>query len=349
MQPVVIDGSYGEGGGQILRTSLALSSLLLRPVEIYNIRAKRKNPGLQHQHLTAVKAVATITDAEVIGGELGSTRLVFTPRNLKCGDFSFDVGTAGSVSLVVQTILPVLTFAGCRSKVTIRGGTDVPMAPPVDYLSNVFLRLLKYMGVDASIKLVRRGHYPKGGGLIELVVEPAGRLKPVVWRERGAVVKISGVSHAVNLPRHVAERQARAAEEALKSLGVPVEITVEHRQDGLGPGSGVVLWAETDKGLVLGADALGERGKPAEAVGKEAAEKLLKEISSNAALDAHMGDMIMLYAALADGASEVTTSELTLHAKTNAYIIERFLPVKFTLRDARPAAISVNGVGFTRR
>lgn len=346
MQPVAIDGSFGEGGGQILRTSLALSGLLSKPVEVYNIRAKRRNPGLQHQHLTAVKAAAAITDAEVEGAALGSTRLLFAPRKLKCGEFSFDVGTAGSVGLVVQTILPMLAFAGCRSKVTIRGGTDVPMAPPVDYLNNVFLRLLRRLGVEASIRLIKRGHYPKGGGVVELIVEPVGKLKPAVWRERGAIVKISGVSHAVNLPRHVAERQARAAEEVLRSAGVPVEIAVEHRQDGLGPGSGIVLWAETDTGLVLGADALGERGKPAEAVGREAAEKLLREISSGAALDAHMGDMIMLYIALADGASEVTTSELTLHAKTNAYIIERFLPVKFSLKEVKPATISINGIGF---
>lgn len=349
MQPVAIDGAYGEGGGQILRTSLALSGLLLKPVEIYNIRAKRRNPGLQHQHLTAVKAAAAITNAEVEGAELGSTRLVFAPRGLRCGEFSFDVGTAGSVGLVIQTILPILAFAGCKSKTTIRGGTDVPMAPPVDYLNNVFLKLLRRLGVEASIRLIKRGHYPRGGGVVELVVEPAGKLRPAVWRERGAITKIYGISHAVNLPRHVAERQARAAEDVLRNLGVPVEITIEHRQDGLGPGSGIVLWAETDVGLALGADALGEKGKPAESVGREAAERLLKEISSGASLDAHMGDMIMLYIALADGASEITVSELTLHAKTNAYIIERFLPVKFELRDARPAVISVNGVGFAPR
>ncbi|AEA13318.1 RNA 3'-terminal-phosphate cyclase [Thermoproteus uzoniensis 768-20] len=346
MQAVTIDGSYGEGGGQILRTSLALSSLLLRPVEIYNIRAKRRNPGLQHQHLTAVRAAAALTDAEVAGAEIGSTRLVFSPRSRKCGEFSFDIGTAGSVGLVVQTVLPVLMFSRCRSKITIRGGTDVPMAPPVDYLANVMFKLLARMGVRASINLIRRGHYPRGGGLVELSVEPVERLAPVSWRERGDIRRVAGISHAVNLPRHVAERQAKAAEEALRGLGVPVEIAVEHRQDGLGPGSGVVLWAETDRGLVLGADALGERGKPAEAVGREAAEKLLREISSGAALDAHMGDMIMLYMALAEGPSEASVSEITSHSRTNAYIIERFLPVKFSLKDGRPAIISVNGVGF---
>ncbi|MEL9990958.1 MAG: RNA 3'-terminal phosphate cyclase [Thermoproteus sp.] len=348
MEPIRIDGSYGEGGGQILRTSLALAGLLLKPMEIYNIRAKRKNPGLQHQHLTAVKAVAAITNAEVHGGEIGSTRLLFVPRELKCGDFSFDIGTAGSVSLVIQTVLPLLAFSACRSKVVIRGGTDVPLAPPIDYLSNVTLRLLRLMGVNAAITLIRRGHYPRGGGLVELTVEPIARLKPAVWERRGEIVRIGGISHSVNLPRHVAERQARAAEEQLKRLGVPIEISIENRQDGLGPGSGIVLWAETDAGLVLGADALGERGKPAEAVGREAAKKLLREISSGGALDSHMGDMIMVYMALADGVSKSTVSELTMHAKTNAYVIERFLPVKFVLSEGRPALMSVAGVGFQR-
>jgi RNA 3'-terminal phosphate cyclase (ATP) len=346
MEAVAIDGSYGEGGGQILRTALALSSLLLRPVEIHNIRAKRRNPGLQHQHLTAVRAAAALTDADVGGAEIGSTRLTFSPRGRKCGEFSFDIGTAGSVGLVIQTVLPVLLFSRCRSKAVIRGGTDVPMAPPVDYIANVMFRLLAHMGARASIRLIKRGHYPRGGGLVELVVEPAGRLAPVSWRERGNITRIAGISHAVNLPRHVAERQAKAAEEALRGLGAPVEIAVEHRQDGLGPGSGVVLWAETDGGLVLGADALGERGKPAEAVGREAAEKLLREIASGAALDAHMGDMIMLYMALAEGPSEVAVSEITSHSRTNAYVIERFLPVKFSLGGGRPATISVTGIGL---
>ncbi|MEZ0247935.1 MAG: RNA 3'-terminal phosphate cyclase [Thermoproteus sp.] len=348
MEPVRIDGSYGEGGGQILRTSLALSGLLLKPMEIYNIRAKRKNPGLQRQHLTAVMATAAITNAEIRGGEIGSTRLLFVPKELKCGDFSFDIGTAGSISLVIQTVLPLLAFSSCRSKVVIRGGTDVPLAPPIDYLNGVTLRLLRLMGLNATITLVRRGHYPRGGGLVELAVEPVAKLKPVVWERRGEVVKIGGVSHSVNLPRHVAERQARAAEEQLKRLGVPIEISIENRQDGLGPGSGIVLWAETDAGLVLGADALGEKGKPAEAVGREAAEKLLREVSSGGALDSHMGDMIMIYMALADGAGRSSVSELTMHAKTNAYVIEQFLPVKFVLSEGRPAFISVTGVGFRR-
>lgn len=338
----------GEGGGQILRTALALSAISGRPFEIFNIRAKRKNPGLQHQHLTSVEAAAAVASAELEGARLGSTRLVFRPRGLKCGEFSFDVGTAGSITLVLQTLLPMLVFAPCPSKVRVRGGTDVPMAPPIDYFAGVVLKMLEPMGVRAELRLIRRGHYPRGGGLVELSVTPADELAAVRWLERGRPLRVAGVSHAVNLPRHVAERQAKAAEEALRGLGVPIGIEVEHREDGLGPGSGIVLWAETDKGMRIGADALGERGKPAEAVGREAAEKLSAELAAGAALDSHMGDMIVLYMALARGRSEVTASRLTSHLETNMFIVEQFLSVKFSYSGREPVKIAVDGIGLKR-
>lgn len=343
---IIIDGSYGEGGGQILRSSLALASILGKPFEIRNVRAKRRNAGLQHQHLTSVKAIATITNAALQGAELGSTTLFFKPGALKCGEFSFDVGTAGSITLVLQTILPALVFAPCPSTVRIRGGTDVPMAPPIDYYVNVVLRLLERLDVRARVKLLRRGHYPKGGGLVEAHVEPGGLLKPVAWTKRGHVKAVYGISHAVNLPRHVAERQARAAEEALRKLSVPIEIEVEHRSDGVGPGSGIVLWAETDGGLRIGSDSLGERGRPAEAVGREAAERLLDELATGASLDSHMGDMIVLFMALAEGVSTVSVSRRTAHLETNIYVIEKFLPVKFSYSGDSPVVISVEGIGL---
>ncbi|MFB6490751.1 MAG: RNA 3'-terminal phosphate cyclase [Thermoproteus sp. AZ2] len=348
MELVRIDGSLGEGGGQILRSALALSAISGRPLEIFNIRAKRRNPGLQHQHLTSVKAAAAVANAEMEGAELGSTRLLFRPRGIKCGEFSFDVGTAGSITLVLQTLLPMLVFAPCPSRVKIRGGTDVPMAPPVDYFTNVVLKALEPMGVRAELRLIRRGHYPRGGGLVELSTAPSDELAAVRWLERGRLLRVAGISHAVNLPRHVAERQAKAAEEALRGLGTPINIEVEHREDGLGPGSAIVLWAETDRGMRIGADALGERGKPAEAVGREAAEKLSAELATGAALDSHMGDMIVLYMALARGRSEVVASRLTSHLETNIFVVEQFLPVKFSYSGKEPVKIAVDGVGFKR-
>ncbi|ACB39854.1 RNA 3'-terminal phosphate cyclase [Pyrobaculum neutrophilum] len=344
---VRIDGSYGEGGGQILRTSIALSALLGKPVEIVNIRAKRANPGLQPQHLTGVSAAALLTDAEVEGAAKGSTRLFFKPKALKCGTFNIDIGTAGSISLVVQTLAPILLYAPCPTKLVITGGTDVAWAPPIDYMRFVFARYLTRFGARIAIELVKRGHYPRGGGKAVVQAEPAGRLRAVDSVEFGRPAKIAGVSHAVNLPPHVAERQARAAREALAKLGYAAEVEVEARNDGLGPGSGVVLWAESDVGNVVGGDALGERGKPAEEVGREAAEKLAAVLKAGASLDPHMADMVVLYMALAQGRSRLSTTEATMHLQTNIYIVEQFLPVKFKLERAGPRyIIEVEGVGY---
>ncbi|MEM0100124.1 MAG: RNA 3'-terminal phosphate cyclase, partial [Desulfurococcaceae archaeon] len=203
MSILSIDGSTGEGGGQILRYSLAISALLLKPVEIYNIRAKRENPGLRPQHLTAVKAIAELTKAEVDGAFVGSTRLLFKPKERLCGDFDFDIGTAGSISLVMQAILPVLLFSDCSSKITIRGGTNVPLSPPVDYMAHVFSYNIRHFGVNIDLKLHRRGHYPRGGGLVELRVKPIDKpLDPVEIISRGKPVELHIVSHCVKLPHH---------------------------------------------------------------------------------------------------------------------------------------------------
>ncbi len=346
---VRIDGSYGEGGGQILRTSIAMSALLGKPVEVVNIRAKRANPGLQPQHLTGVLAAAALTDAETEGAVKGSTRLLFKPRALKCGSFNIDIGTAGSVSLVIQTLTPVLLFAPCPTTLTITGGTDVAWAPPIDYMRHVFAPVVARFGGRIAIELIRRGHYPRGGGRVVVRAEPVKRLTAVDSPEFGKVAKIAGISHAVNLPSHIAERQAKAAREVLAGLGYGADIAVEVRNDGLGPGSGVVVWAVSDRDNVVGGDSLGERGKPAEAVGREAAERLAAVLKSGASLDPHMADMAVVYMALAEGRSRLSTPEVTLHLQTNIYIVEQFLPVKFKVERAGPRhVIEVEGVGYSR-
>jgi len=344
-----IDGSYGEGGGQILRTAIALSALLGVPVEVFNIRAKRANPGLQPQHLTGVNAAALLTDAELEGAAKGSTRLGFKPKSIKCGNFQIDIGTAGSISLIIQTLTPIALFAPCPVRLSITGGTDVAWAPPIDYMRHVFAPVVGKFGGRVKIEVLRRGHYPRGGGRVEVEVEPVDVLKPLDAVDFGKLAKIRGISHAVNLPAHVAERQARAAAEVLAKERYTADISTEVRNDGLGPGSGIVLWAESDVGNVVGGDALGERGKPAEAVGREAAEKLLTALKSGASVDSHMADMAVVYMALAEGASRITTPELTLHLQTNMYIVERFLPVKFRVEKLGSRhLIEVNGVGHRR-
>jgi RNA 3'-terminal phosphate cyclase (ATP) len=327
---IEIDGSFGEGGGQILRTSLALSALLGRPVRIYNIRAKRPRPGLQRQHLVSVKAVADLSSAKVEGLRLGSTEIRFYPDGIRSGVFRFDIGTAGSITLVLQATLPVMAFAPGPVRLVVRGGTDVPWSPPVDYVRFVLRRLLERMGYVFEVIVRRRGHYPRGGGLVEAVVEkPPGRLEAVELHERGEVRLVEGLSHAVRLPRHVAERQARAAEELLSKLGVPVRISVEWYEPGrdphLGPGSGIVVWALAEKS-VLGGDSLGAKGKPAERVGREAAQKLLEDLATGKALDRHASDMMITYAAVACGESLLGGAQLTMHAWTNLHVVKKLVP-----------------------
>jgi len=351
---LIIDGSIGEGGGQILRTALGLAAVLRKPIKVINIRAKRRNPGLQRQHLTGVKAIATITNAHVEGAYLGSTTLYFEPRELRCGEFVFDVGTAGSVTLVLQTLLPVLPYLPCRSIIEIRGGTDVPWSPPVDYMRYVFIPLARLCGTKIELELIRRGHYPRGGGIVKLYVEPTYSLNSIELIERGALKVIRGRSHCVKLPKHVAERQARAAYEYLyQRLKIPIDIEIEFydpsKDPHLGPGSGIVLYAITEKSI-LGADSLGARGKPAEHVGQEAAMKLVEELESNAAVDRHAADMLVPLMVLAKGKSIVVASKLTLHTATVIEIAKSIIPeiaVSVSTSElGKPVRIEVQGIGL---
>ncbi|MET1102321.1 MAG: RNA 3'-terminal phosphate cyclase [Pyrodictiaceae archaeon] len=329
---IIIDGSIGEGGGQILRTSIALSAVLGVPIKIINIRAKRSNPGLQRQHLISVKAVAALSSAKVEGLRLGSTALRFIPGELRGGKYRFDIGTAGSITLVLQALLPIIAFIEEPIEITITGGTDVPWSPPIDYVRFVLARLLRLFGLDLEIQLKRRGHYPRGGGEVVIKAPPHRKgLAPLELKERGDIARIEGLSHCVKLPSHVAERQAKSAREYLRKElpGVPVSIELEyyepHRDPHWGPGSGIVLWAVTEHS-VLGADSLGAKGKPAERVGLEAAKMLVEDLLTTKALDRHASDMLLVFAAIANGSSILGGARLTLHAYTNLEIIKRIIP-----------------------
>ncbi len=336
---IVVDGSMGEGGGQILRTSLALSAILGKPVKIINIRAKRRNPGLQRQHMVSVKAVASLANAEVEGLRLGSTEIVFRPRELRGGKFVFDIGTAGSVTLVFQAIMPILFFIRERVVITIRGGTDVPWSPPIDYVRFVVAKHLENLGLSISIALRRRGHYPRGGGEVVVEAKGPGYIPGFYLVERGDIRLIEGLSHCVRLPSHVAIRQAESATRLIRKAlpNVPVSISTEYyektRDPHLGPGSGIVVWARTEKSI-LGGDALGARGKKAEVVGEEAAQKLIEDLGTGKAFDRHMSDMIIPLAALADGDTAIGGAMLTNHAYTNIMLVERIIDkVKVVLRE----------------
>ncbi len=325
---IEVDGSYGEGGGQILRLSVALSAITGNPVRIYNIRAKRRNPGLSYQHLTAIRAVAQVCNARVMGAELRSKELEFYPGRIRGGRYFFDVGTAGSVFLVLQSLLPVLIFAKEESHVKIRGGTDVPKAPPADYFSNVFLRLLRKVGVETDLKLIRRGFYPRGGGEIEIRIKPCEKIEGISLEERGNLKQILGKIWLYSLPDHIAERMKREAMlRTYNSFKVTPKIWVEKGRS-LSPGTGIAMWAEYEN-TILGSDSLGERGKRAEQVARECVDTLFELHSSPATLDTHASDQLLIFLSLASSPSKFISRKLSNHASTCIWLLQKFLEVEF--------------------
>ena len=336
---VEIDGSTGEGGGQILRTPLALSCLKQISVRLLNIRKKRKKTGLQPQHLWAVRASAAISKADVRGDEIGSEELTFSPGPVRPGDYLFDIGTAGSTTLLFQTILPALAFAKGASTVRIIGGTHNPLAPPFEYVKEVFLPMLGRLDLNARANIKRYGFYPKGGGIVEFFIDN-GQLTGADIVERGRLLSLSGISAVANLPISIAERQRASA--ALKLKDFSPEIVIRELPS-YGAGTFVFLLARYE-GALCGFSSLGERGKRAETVGEEAAAKFLAhhypedagasgEMSGNAALDPNMADQIALYLALSRRKRKISfsTSRTTEHLFTNLWVISRFVRFEYAI------------------
>lgn len=324
-----IDASYGEGGGQLLRTAVALAALTGTPVQLSQIRAKRDKPGLAPQHLAAVRAVAEICGAQVDGLALGAQALSFTPGPLRAGEFRFDIGTAGSITLLLQALLPVLLRASGPSEVVVHGGTDVRAAPPLDYYTHVLLRLLRLMGVQVRLQDVRRGYFPRGGGEVRLQVTPAP-LQALRLDGAGALAAVHGLAHVANLPAHIAERMRAAALAPLAARGrsAHVETRVLGPAQAIGRGGALVLWAQTAHST-LGAARVAERGLRAEDIGATVAAELQAELDSGAAVDVHAADQLLIYCALATGDSHYSTRELSRHAQTAMWLIEHFLPRRF--------------------
>ncbi|MER3602209.1 MAG: RNA 3'-phosphate cyclase [Nitrososphaerota archaeon] len=325
-----IDGSYGEGGGQILRTSLSLSIALGRPVEVYNIRAKRESPGLRPQHLATLRCLAQVSNGEVEGDEVGSSRVFFRPRTVRGGRLEVDIGTAGSITLLLQAAVPAVSLAGAELTLLIRGGTEVRWSPTIDYFARLACRAYERIGVRASIRVLRRGYYPRGGGLVEAAIRPAEPLRPVAWLE-GEDVPVEVISACGALPRHVCERQAEACRRALEAQGLRVGGVLLESSDTLSPGSSVTALQCDGQGTFRGADALGERGKPAERVGEEAALKLAKEASTGAPVDSHLADMLPPLLALAPSLSSYRTSAVTEHLRTNLYVASLFTGARYEI------------------
>lgn len=342
---IEIDGSYGEGGGQILRTSLALSAILCTPVELHHIRGGRKKPGLRPQHLVTVKAIASITEAEVKGADLGSTYLSFAPRQIRPGDYGFDIGTAGSTSLVLQCMIPTLLFAGKESRVVITGGTHVPWSPCFHYLKEVFAPALQGMGGSLDLEIERWGWYPKGGGKVVAWISPVPDIRAISRLRRGKIVNFFVLSAVSNLPINIAKRQRDQAIRRLHKYGIKVTKMETVNAPSPGTGTSVFVWALFEKGTA-GFSSLGKKGKRAEKVADEACTEFFEFMASKCAIDDHLADQLVLYMALAKGRSLIGTKRVTTHLKTNVWVIEQFLPVKFEVEE-QMGKISVEGIGFS--
>jgi RNA 3'-terminal phosphate cyclase (ATP) len=323
---IEIDGSYGEGGGQILRTALSLSCLSGMPFRIAKIRRSRKKPGLQPQHLTCVRAAQAISGAQVAGDRMGSAELVFSPGRITGGDYSFDVGTAGSTLLVLQALLPPLLFSEAESTITLTGGTHVPFSPSYHYVAGVFLPVLARLGLTVHLSIDAYGFYPRGGGKIRAEIRPADKILPLRIPERGRLREITGFSSVGRLPGSIAERQRKAAVEAIRSgIGGPGPGARIELLDAPSPGRGTFLFLRVEtENSVAGFTALGAIGKSAEKVGEEAARHCLDYSSTGAALDPNLPDQIVPYLSRCPERSEFTTSRITQHLLTNLRVTGLF-------------------------
>ena len=332
---IEIDGSQKSGSGTILRLSVALAAITKQSLHIFNIRQNRPQSGLKHQHLEAVLTAAKLCNAKVNGATLGSRELWFTPQNIVGGNIESLIETAGSIPMLLLATLPVCLFADNPVRLHIaKGGTDTTHAPTINYMRYVLLPALKQMGVDAEITVQKYGYYPKGMGEATMTVKPNKALKPLQLSDFGKVKRLNGVSVCTFLAdKQVAERQAKAAQDYLLQNGY--NVTVDVINDNSNPfqkGSSIVLCAETDTGVIIGADAIGELRKISESVGKEAAEKLSAELSVKPTVDVYLADMLIPYMALSQGKSTFLVRTISEHIESNVWLMEKMLNVKFTIQ-----------------
>ncbi len=326
---IEIDGSYLEGGGQILRTSVALSAVTGKPFRIHSIRKGRPVSGLKPQHQKAIDTVARICSAEVKGNVLGSETVDFHPGGIKAGKFNVDIGTAGSITLLLHALIPPLLHAKKETEINLKGGTNVLWSPTTDFFRHVFCNFLDRMGVSIRVDIRKHGFYPRGGGSVKVRIQPCAELKPLELVERGRMDRIDiwSISSKDLKDRRVAERQIDAFREILDKKGHEHAVYA----DTLSTGTSIHAHVHYEN-TKMGADVLGEKRKTAEEIGKCCALLLKEQMDSGACLDGWMADQILPYMALSGG-GRVSVAEITDHCRSNTWVIEKFLPVKFVTQD----------------
>lgn len=329
---LTIDGAQGEGGGQILRTALALSTCLGRPFQIINIRAHRRKPGLQPQHLASVKAAAAISQAQVQGADRDSLSLVFKPAAIVAGQYHFDIGTAGSTSLVLQTILPGLLLAGGKSSVLLEGGTHNPLAPPFEFLKYAFLPVIDKTGARVTAQLEQAGFMPRGGGRMRVQIEPGERIKPLALMVRGDMLHRYAEVLLANLPEHIAQRELDVIHERLAIPTQDLHYSLTSQAQGAGNLVAIILHSEN---ITECFTALGKKGLPAERVAEQAIGAAQYYLAAGVPVGQHMADQLLLYLALAGG-GELLTLPPSSHTLTNLAVIEAFTGGKFAVQQTGP-------------
>lgn len=333
---LIIDGSFKEGGGQILRIATALSCLCKKPITVNNIRANRSKPGLRPQHLSGVQLVSRVCGGALKGDAVGSSEITFTPGMIAAGRYTADTGTAGSVVLLMQVSFPCLLYASGDTHVTLKGGTNAEMAPQIDYMNMVFQPIAKKFGIDYDCRIVRRGYFPRGGGEIQVTAKPVHDLSPITLTEVGEITRVRGRAFvAGTLPRKLSQIMSNTASSVIKKAYPGVDVQVESVQEphgaAFGNGSGIIVVAETSTGCRLAGSSLGKRGKQAEDVGREAADELLKNLQHGGCVDEYLQDQLIIFMALAKGQSRVRTGPITQHTETAIHIAELLTEAKFSI------------------
>ena len=342
---ITINGGVKSGSGTIVRYSVALASLLGKEIKIQNIRAKRDKPGLRAQHLKVIQACQEMCHGIVGNAVVGSKEITYTPReSFKGGEYGWDIGTAGSTTMMAQTLLPLACFAEKPSKFRLEGGLFQDFAPSAYHMKFVLLPVLEQMGVPAELKIVRPGYVPRGAGIIEIEVQPVNKLRPLNLTEQGRILAIKGIALSSHLKeKRVSHRMAEECQKVLSSHGYEVEIQEIYDESLFQEGAALAIYAKTSLGSRIGSDRAGRPGRSSESIGRYVAQNLIEDVKTGATVDRYIADQLIIYAGLAEGTTRYSVPKITEHVETNLWLIEEFLGAKTKIKDN---LIEIEGIGF---
>jgi len=343
---ITINGGAKSGSGTIVRYSVALASLLGKEIKIQNIRQRRDKPGLRAQHLKVIQACAEMCHGVVENAAVGSKEITYIPREkFKGGEYHWDIGTAGSTTMFAQALLPLACFAEKPSKFRLEGGLFQDFAPSAYHMKFVLLPLLKKMGIQAELEIIRPGYVPKGKGIIEIEVEPVEKLKPFNLIEQGKITSINGIALSSHLEeKKVSQRMAQECRKTLNAQGYKAEITEIYDESSLQEGAALAIYADTSSRSVIGSDRAGRPGRRSESIGRYVAQNFMEDINTGATVDRYIADQLIIYAGLAEGTTRYSIPRITEHVETNLWLIEEFLGARTKI--SGNLIIEIEGIGF---